>query len=102
MDFDDDLPTLDPLMDDSELEEEDTSQHPLTYCQEDNSVLIERIQTVLMQCQPYPGDGKLVDPSFKMGNPCFFIECQDQGFFCIYDCNGIPSPLVSGLLKSVP
>ena len=40
---------------------------------------------VLMQCQPYPGDEKPVDSSFRIGNPCFFIECQDWGFFCIYN-----------------
>lgn len=74
-----DLPTLDPITDDSESEEgrEETMPDATVCFPENDNALIERIQTVLTQHQPYPGDGKPIDASFRMGNPCFFIERQD-------------------------
>ena len=64
-----DMPTLDPVTDDSDCEEneEGTWLNLLTYPQEDNRLFIEKMQTVLTQCQPYPGDGPPVDPYFEIG-----------------------------------
>ena len=47
--------------------------------------LIEQIQVVLTRCQPYPGDGEPVDPTYFPGQPRFLIEKQDRDFICIYD-----------------
>ena len=72
----DDMPPLDPLSDDSDLDEDEyvmPQLHP-TYCQEDDCTLIDKVQMVFTQCQPYPGDGKPVNLSFKLGNPRFIIE----------------------------
>ena len=83
----DDLPDLDPLTDDSDADNEDgetMSSHP-TYNQENDSILIDRVQKILTQCQPFPGDGQPVDPSFKKGEARFVVERQDRGLFCIYD-----------------
>ena len=82
-----DMPDLDPLSDDSESdeEEEDPLARPQAYCLEDDRIFIKKIQRVLTQCQPFPGDGRPVDPSFQSENPRFLIERQDRGFFCIYD-----------------
>ena len=54
-----DMPGLDPLSDDSESEEEeeDPFTRPRAYCLEDDGIFIEKIQRVLTQCQPFPGDG---------------------------------------------
>ena len=83
----DDLPTLDPLTDDSETEEEWEGMIPdANICfPENNDALIKRIQTVLTQCQPYPGDGKPIDSSFRIGDPHCFIERRGRGLFSIYD-----------------
>ena len=53
----DDMPPLDPLSDDSDLNEDEYMMpqlHP-TYHQEDDCTLIDKVQMVLTQCQPYPG-----------------------------------------------
>lgn len=47
--------------------------------------LIEQIQVVLTRCQPYPGDGEPVDPTYFPRQPRFLIEKQDRDFICIYD-----------------
>ena len=71
-----DLPDLDPLPDDSDMDKEDRepmfSHH--TYHQEDDSVFIDKIQKVLTKCQPFPGDGQPVDPSFSEGDIHFLRE----------------------------
>ena len=48
-------------------------------------VLIDRLNTVLTQCQPYPGDDLPVDPTYKEGEPWFIIENQDFEMYSIYD-----------------
>jgi len=55
---------LDPLSDDSDDEEEDSTEN---------------------QCQPFPGDGPPVDSLYEMGDPRFVVGRQDRGLFCIYD-----------------
>ena len=59
-----DLPGLDPLSDDSD-DEEDTMQYHSTYVSEEESAFVEQIQTVLMQCQPFPGSP--VNSSYNEG-----------------------------------
>ena len=48
-------------------------------------VLIDRLNTVLTQCQPYPGDDLPVDLTYKEGEPQFIIENQDFEMYSIYD-----------------
>lgn len=46
---------------------------------------IERVQDILTKCQPFPGDGEPVDPSYYPGESRFLVEKQGRGFYCIYD-----------------
>ena len=82
-----DMPDLDPILDDSESEEEGEGPfaRPRAYCLEDDRIFLDKIQRVLTQCQPFPGDGYPVDSSFKPGSHCFLVDRRDRGFFCIYD-----------------
>jgi hypothetical protein len=47
--------------------------------------LTEQIQMVLTKCQPFPGDGEPVDPTYCPGDQRFLIEKQGRGLICIYD-----------------
>ena len=86
----DDLPGLDPLSDEEDDGDTglngfenlwDTSVKP----EEEENGMIERIQKVLTDCQPYPGDGRPVDHSYYPEAQRFIIERQRRGFYCIYD-----------------
>jgi len=50
-------------------------------------IVITRIQEVLSQCQPFPGDhdGQPVDRSFDRTTSRFLVDRQDKGLYCIYD-----------------
>ena len=97
----DDMPELQSLSDDSDIEGSDLpdpedeifncmleemlrSESPVKHYV-DSGDLIERIQTVLTRCQPYPGDKEPVDPSYCPGERRFLIEKQGRGFICVYD-----------------
>ena len=101
--FWDDMPVLQPMSegsDDEEFEEgpldseEETfgstleellrSESPVKIDVSEDE-LIEQIQTVLTQCQPFPGDGESVDPTYHAGERRFVVEKQSRGFYCVYD-----------------
>ena len=79
----DDLPGLEPLSDDEEEDPiilddlEETVNDPLEgnpsnladSIEKHSSSLLQCLQTVLTQCQPFPGDGELVDPSYIWESP---------------------------------
>jgi hypothetical protein len=91
---DDDLPGLDPV---SDSDEEDLREGTLEEVleklrkssandeQKSHDPLVQRVQQVLTQCGPFPGDGEPVDPTYRPGQPRFLIERQPRGFICIYD-----------------
>ena len=43
------------------------------------------MQAVLTACQPFPGDGPPVDPSYRRGDQRFEIEDEGSNTYCIYD-----------------
>ena len=48
-------------------------------------VLVQRAQTVLMHCQPYPGDGTPINSTYRLGDQQFVVEQQDFHMYLIYD-----------------
>jgi hypothetical protein len=80
-----DIPPLESLSDDSGEEEGGNWQDCPADLEENESEFIERINTVLTKCQPFPGDGEPVDPSYNKGDPRFIIERRERGFYCVYD-----------------
>ena len=38
-----------------------------------------------MQCQPYPGDGMPIDPTYRGNEPQFVIKTQNCEMYSIYD-----------------
>ena len=107
--FEDERPTNDAIWDDmpelqsvseSEDENEDSTNTRKPYmdafeeifedlCEAEKEngedTRIKRIQDVLTKCQPFPGDGEPVDPSYYPGERRFIVEKQNRGFYCIYD-----------------
>ena len=75
----DDLPNLEVLSDsdDSDNEEEDLPDSWSATFKKTDSELIEQIKMVLTQCQPYPGDGQPVDPSYFEGDVRFVVDRQE-------------------------
>jgi len=47
--------------------------------------LAQRIAAVLICCQPFPGDGAPVDPSYVEGEQRFTVDCLNNEFFSVYD-----------------
>ena len=80
-----DLPGLDPLSDDSDDEVAADDCHIYVSEEEEEKILVERIKTVLTQCQPFPGDGPPIDISYKEGDQRFAIELRARGLYCVYD-----------------
>ena len=81
----DDLPGLDPLSNDEDKEVNEQLEDLFSSLGEDKSLYIEQITKVLTQCQPFPGNGKPLDPLYEEGNQQFIIECWNRGLYCIYD-----------------
>jgi hypothetical protein len=89
----DDLTGLDPLSysDEKYLREGSLKEvldkllQPSANQKKSKDTLTERIQEVLTQCVPFPGDEEPVDPTYRPGQPRFLIERQPRGFICIYD-----------------
>jgi hypothetical protein len=83
-----DVPPLESYGDsEDEFEEGGTWQDPPPDLEENESEFIERINTVLTNCQPFLGDSdsEPVDTSYLPGDPRFIIDRQARGFYCIYD-----------------
>ena len=85
-----DLPELQSLTDDSDNEEEDPHNEAFqklweSPVREDDGYLVRRIQNVLTRCQPFPGDGEPVDPTFHSGEQRFIVQVQERDLVCIYD-----------------
>ena len=49
------------------------------------NVLIDRLKMILTQCQPYPGDGMPIDPTYRGNEPWFIVKTQDFEMYSIYD-----------------
>ena len=45
----------------------------------------QRIAMVLTHCQPFPGDGAPIDPSYTEGKQRFTVERLNTEFFAVYD-----------------
>ena len=81
----DDLPGLDPLSNDEDKEVNEPLEDLFSLLGEDKSLYIEQITKVFTQCQPFPGDGKPLDPLYEEGDQRFIIERRNQGLYCIYN-----------------
>ena len=88
-DDEDDMPMLDLISEDEEDEPEIPTPpvEPLRSEVGKADTLANRILTVLTQCEPFPGDGQPVDPSYSPGTPRFIVEPQqlERDLYCIYD-----------------
>ena len=86
----DDIPELQEVSDsdasDDEEEEDPLQSWPFEDERNDERIA-ERVQNVLMKCQPYPGDTSRIpaDPLYEVGDQRFIVERQDRNLFFIYD-----------------
>jgi hypothetical protein len=46
---------------------------------------VARLEQVLTKCQPFPGDGHAVDPTFVAGESRFIMKRMDHGLLEVYD-----------------
>jgi RNase H-like domain found in reverse transcriptase/Integrase zinc binding domain/Reverse transcriptase (RNA-dependent DNA polymerase)/Retroviral aspartyl protease/Zinc knuckle len=59
-----------------------------------------QLNDVLTNCQPFPGDGIAVDPTYEDGEFRFLIEGMDRGLLIIYDrVQGFDSTIHLSVLK---
>jgi hypothetical protein len=90
----DDLPDLVPLSDLEDLDydyvsdddcEVTTTQEE--HLEEDSSEeeLVAQLYEVLLNCQPFPGDGPPADPTYRGGDGRFVISQRRDGLLEIYD-----------------
>ena len=52
---------------------------------ENEDLVARRIQSVLTQCQPFPGDGQAADLLHLPGTQHFIVDSQPRNLYCIYD-----------------
>ena len=70
------------------------------HCTKDDE-LIQWLSDELTESQPFPGDGRAVDPSFIQGEPRFLIEQVQHNLLQIYDrIQGFDSHLLASLVQS--
>ena len=100
----DDLPELIPLSDSDSEDEDDEPSHddlinsqPIGIDEDDEpshgdlingqpiETVFRQVHDVLTRCQPYPGDGVPIDPTFVQGYVRYIITCQDCDTIIIYD-----------------
>ena len=86
----DDIPELQEVSDSDASDDEEEGDPLQNWPFEDernDERIAERVQDVLMKCQPYPGDASRpqADPSYRAGDQRFVVERQDRGLFFIYD-----------------
>lgn len=97
--IDNDYPDLIPVLDNSECDEseqgspmdeeflrkQDTHRTSDNFPNLEMEMLAVRVAEVLASCQPYPGDGIAVDPTYLEGDPRFVLEPIDHDLLQIYD-----------------
>ena len=94
-----DLPDLVPASED-EGPDDEMDEDLCATINEDEDEMCTRINTVLTQCQPYPGDGPPIDPSYFHGSRRFFVDLQPRGLYYIYDrVQGFESYLHASVLQ---
>jgi hypothetical protein len=103
-DKEDDMPGLIPVSDseagdsDDEDEESSSSDDEDDHTTKDNgppkeftnitsvpTMLLTQLEAVLDRCQPFPGDGIAVDPTYSVGDRRFCIDMRDARTVEIYD-----------------
>ena len=79
---DEEFPALETILeeDDNGLEANTTDIGVLW-----EDVLMTRLAEVLSECQPFPGDGLAVNPTYRVGDNRFVISRRDLEVFEIYD-----------------
>lgn len=75
-DSDDDLDNEEPLVEAGDGHLEDDSE---------SVALATRLERVLSECQPYPGDGPAVDRRYQKGDRRFIVKKEYHDLYQIYD-----------------